>query len=349
MSTRSILTVLFLIFLPPVGIVLALTHKQWSRQKKLTAIIISLLWVGFWFIGSTDSVPKAKKAPAIVITNSVVNDDKTYIDLNKEVLLSDKYSLSVSTGTSSEQKNTTLTVNDVNVPPSIVDASRFYFEIDTTNLSESYKIIASNDKGTDEKTIYFIKKQEKPLSDYSKPEAKELPTFEVEDSSEENEHLTISTSLKNYDIRFKTSNIYSSSGHSLKVNGTAVNIGILSTKYKTDLNPGENVFTIIAENNIGVVTKKLIVNYIPGMGSSDDAIFEAEVSCVAYAQSYFNVKDINVGYDQSSIERVQSDGTILIKVNIADSRGFLRAEKAIGVMECTTSADGLRVIKFISY
>lgn len=81
----------------------------------------------------------------------------------------------------------------------------------------------------------------------------------------------------------------------------------------------------------------------------DNLFLEAEVSCQQTAEKKYNVEDINISYDQSSIQRQNDDKSLFIKVNIADSRGFLRAEKAIGVMECTTSADGLSVIKFISY
>lgn len=81
----------------------------------------------------------------------------------------------------------------------------------------------------------------------------------------------------------------------------------------------------------------------------DDSIFEAEITCQEYAEQYFGVKDINISYDQSSIKRKNPDGSILIKVNIADSQGLFRPAKPLGVMECTTSGDGMRVQQFVSY
>ena len=81
----------------------------------------------------------------------------------------------------------------------------------------------------------------------------------------------------------------------------------------------------------------------------DDSIFEAEITCQEYAESYFGAKDINIHHDQSSIKRKNPDGSILIKVNIADSQGLLRPEKPLGTMECTTTVDGMRVTKFLVY
>lgn len=81
----------------------------------------------------------------------------------------------------------------------------------------------------------------------------------------------------------------------------------------------------------------------------DDSIFEAEITCQQYAQRYFNVEDINISYDQSSIKRKNPDGSILIKVSIADSRGAFSQQKPLGIMECTTGSNGLQVSSFNTY
>lgn len=80
-----------------------------------------------------------------------------------------------------------------------------------------------------------------------------------------------------------------------------------------------------------------------------DAIFEAEITCQQYAESYFGVKDINIHYDQSSIKRKNLDGSILIKVSISDSRGLLRADEPLGTMECKTNMNGSKVVNFVTY
>jgi hypothetical protein len=87
----------------------------------------------------------------------------------------------------------------------------------------------------------------------------------------------------------------------------------------------------------------------PPSNPDDDLLFEAEITCIRYAETYFGVKDVNINYDQASIKRKQADGTLLIKANIADSQGFFRPEKPLGMMECTTSADGISVIGFLTY
>lgn len=81
----------------------------------------------------------------------------------------------------------------------------------------------------------------------------------------------------------------------------------------------------------------------------DDSIFEAEITCQEYAEQYFRVKDINIIDGPASIKRKNPDGSILIKVNIADSQGFLRPAKPLGTMECTTSGNGMRVVSFSNY
>jgi hypothetical protein len=81
----------------------------------------------------------------------------------------------------------------------------------------------------------------------------------------------------------------------------------------------------------------------------DDSIFEAEITCQEYAEIYFRVKDVNIIDSQASIKRKNPDGSILIKSVIADSQGLLRPAKPLGVMECTTSGDGMRVQQFVNY
>ncbi len=87
----------------------------------------------------------------------------------------------------------------------------------------------------------------------------------------------------------------------------------------------------------------------PSSNSDEDVLFEAEVTCQEYAESYFGVKDVNMHYDQASIRRKQPDGTLLIKAKIADSQGAFRPEKPLGTMECTTDGTGMQVIDFITY
>lgn len=88
---------------------------------------------------------------------------------------------------------------------------------------------------------------------------------------------------------------------------------------------------------------------IPSTNPNEDALFEADITCQEYAESYFGVKDVNVHYDQSSIRRKNADGTLLIKANIADSQGAFKPEKPLGTMECTTDSTGMQVINFIAY
>jgi len=81
----------------------------------------------------------------------------------------------------------------------------------------------------------------------------------------------------------------------------------------------------------------------------DDLLFEAEITCQQYAEVWFRVSDINISYNHSSIRRQQPDGNLLIKANVADSKGTWKPDVPLGVMECTTSPDGLRVVDFINY
>jgi hypothetical protein len=87
----------------------------------------------------------------------------------------------------------------------------------------------------------------------------------------------------------------------------------------------------------------------PNSTTNDNLILEAEATCKEYAQSYFGVQDINMSYDQSSIRRINPDGSILIKAKIADSQGAFHRQKPLGTMECTTEKTGMRVINFITY
>ena len=139
----------------------------------------------------------------------------------------------------------------------------------------------------------------------------------------------------------------------LTINGTAVEADKAFSpnyfRYSTTLKPGDNKFTIIATNAAGTDEKALIVKYEQKAAAVPDPIFEAEITCQEYAQKQLKVEDINISYDQSSIKKTQTDGTIIIKVTIADSRGLFHEEKPLGIMECTTDATGMKVNNFINY
>ena len=139
----------------------------------------------------------------------------------------------------------------------------------------------------------------------------------------------------------------------LTINGTAVEADKAFSpnyfRYSTTLKPGDNKFTIIATNAAGKDEKALVVKYEQKAAAASDPILEAEVTCQEYAQKQLKVEDININYDQSSIKKKQADSTIIIKVNIADSRGLLHEEKPLGIMECTTDSTGMKVNNFINY
>lgn len=118
----------------------------------------------------------------------------------------------------------------------------------------------------------------------------------------------------------------------------------------------------IGENPKEVAKKQFTINYKPVVKSpkpttsvspsptqADDTLFEAEITCQEYAENQFGVNDINISYDQSSIKRKNADGTIIIKVNIADSKGLLQPQKPLGIMECTTDSTGMKVTNFLNY
>lgn len=129
------------------------------------------------------------------------------------------------------------------------------------------------------------------------------------------------------------------------------------TKYKHELKSlkdGTNTFVITAENEQGTITSTLTINKLSSAeqqarAAIENVLSEAEVTCQQYAEKLLLVKDINIHYDQSSIRRQQPDGNLLIKVNIADSQGFWRQEKPLGIMECTTNPTGMLVLNFERY
>lgn len=128
--------------------------------------------------------------------------------------------------------------------------------------------------------------------------------------------------------------------------------------HKVTLNDGDNTFIITARNNIGEVKKTLTIHKqtpedlqaAKVANEIDNALSNAKVTCEQYAESSFQVKDVNAHYlDPATITRRNDDGTFLIKVKIADSRGLFRAEEPLGIMECTTDPTGLRATSFITY
>ena len=139
----------------------------------------------------------------------------------------------------------------------------------------------------------------------------------------------------------------------LTINGTTVeadkDFSPNYFRYSTTLKPGDNKFTIVATNAAGTDEKALVIKYEQKTAATPDPILEAEITCQEYAQKQLEVEDINISYDQSSIKKKQADGTIIIKVNIADSQGLIHQEKPLGIMECTTDATGMKVNNFINY
>lgn len=115
------------------------------------------------------------------------------------------------------------------------------------------------------------------------------------------------------------------------------------------LKEGNNVFTFKAKNNIGEITSKVVINRVIPKEDPADPVFEAGITCQEYAERYFGVKDINVHYNSSSIKRKNADGTIIVKADIADSKGFLQPEQPLGIMECTTNSTGMTVLSFDAY
>lgn len=129
--------------------------------------------------------------------------------------------------------------------------------------------------------------------------------------------------------------------------------GILR-KHELALKDGVNDFTIVAKNNSGEAVAHLSIVKLSNeeqiaRQKTESILSEAEVSCKQYAQKVFLVKDINIGYNQSSLRKQNPDGTLLIKANIADSQGFFRQQKPLGIMECTTDPTGYTVLDFVHY
>lgn len=125
----------------------------------------------------------------------------------------------------------------------------------------------------------------------------------------------------------------------------------------SSLKDGKNTFTIKAKNEAGETTATLTITKVPkaqqeannAQQTFNGIVIEAQAACAQYAEIMLGVKDINISYNQSSIKRQNADGTVLLKANIAEDRGFLRSDQPLGIMECTTSADGMRVLHFTSY
>ena len=180
--------------------------------------------------------------------------------------------------------------------------------------------------------------------------------------------LTLSEEDADTTFTVKTGNLSGKADETtLTVNGVTISPSLTNHySYSTTLKPGDNTFNIVATNKAGKDEKKLVVTYKPKTATSsesksstqttpapvattDSTIFEAEITCQEYAEKQLGVNDINVHYDQSSIKKKNADGTIIIKVNIADSQGFFKPEKPLGIMECTTDSTGMKVNNFIHY
>lgn len=183
-----------------------------------------------------------------------------------------------------------------------------------------------------------------------KPEAKK-PIISVSDAKTVDGIFTLDRQQAKSSFAVTTGDAQDKTNTSLTINGVAVKPSVAGPNYfsySTTLKPGDNKFAIVATNAAGKDEKELIVKYTPPT-PVDDTLFEAEITCQQYAEKELLVKDINIHYDQSSIKKKQADGTIIIKVNIADSQGWLHPEKPLGIMECTTDATGMKVNKFINY
>lgn len=194
------------------------------------------------------------------------------------------------------------------------------------------------------------------------------PVIKVDNLSGE----TINTDSKNYRLNFKNENYVAGQNVKVFINDKD-NLFVNHTgngKYYTDLalKEGSNSVKILVGSYEESAKKFAISLKLPvpeaqvsapqpaetkkepsTVPAVDDSIFEAEITCQEHAESYFNVDNINISYDQSSIKRKNPDGTVLIKANIADSQGAFRQQKPLGTMECSTSSDGMRVISFRNY
>lgn len=186
------------------------------------------------------------------------------------------------------------------------------------------------------------------------------PSIKVNSAAIENDYLIIKTDKDDYTISLSTGagiqQLNDESRSTVTINDNEIQsqpAGYDNFVQKFTLQPGDNTFSIVATNKAGKDEEKLIVRYEPkpvaNTSSVDDPVFEAEITCQQHAEKQLLVKDVNLGYDQSSIKRKNPDGTILIKANIADSQGFWRQSKPLGIMECTTDPTGMSVISFINY
>lgn len=189
--------------------------------------------------------------------------------------------------------------------------------------------------------------------------ATEKPTITIKNATQDGANWIVKDYLKDtFDLEVDTAteNSKNSGAASLRVNDEVLK-PTNYTKYKYDLKSlkdGVNTFTITAENEQGTLTTTLTINKLSSAeqqarAAIENVLSEAEVTCQQYAEKLFLVKDINIHYDQSSIRRQQPDGNLLIKVNIADSQGFWRQEKPLGIMECTTNPTGMVILNFEHY
>lgn len=190
--------------------------------------------------------------------------------------------------------------------------------------------------------------------------ATEKPTLLIKNAIQDGANWVVNDHTKDtFDLSVSTKPETSdnSSASSLQINEEVLNASTTGGGYSHKLEPlkdGVNTFTITAKNEAGEVSGTLTINKLStaeqnARAAVQSVLFEADVSCKAYAEKQLLVKDINVHLDQSSIRRQQADGTILIKANIADSQGFWKPEIPLGIMECTTDPTGILVLNFEHY
>jgi len=189
--------------------------------------------------------------------------------------------------------------------------------------------------------------------------AKKAPVVSIDDAKVSGDTLTLDARSATPTITVRATDIDPAAGDVITVNGQpTTRTGALGNKYTyvATIQAGQNTLTVSAKNSGGQTDKQLIISYDPAAvakAAADkavaDALLEAEVTCQQHAEKYFGVKDINISYDQSSIRRANPDGTLLVKANIADANGVFGAQKPLGVMECTTTADGMTATAFRVY
>lgn len=172
--------------------------------------------------------------------------------------------------------------------------------------------------------------------------------WQIKDVKDDNYKLTIDTTPKDSK---------NSGAASLTINGESVPVS--SSRGQFDytikaLKDGDSTFTITAKNEIGEITDTLTITKISAAEQAAnaafaDALIEAQAACAQYAELTLNVKDVNISYTQSSIRKRNDDGTVLIKANIAEDKGWFKSDIPLGIMECTTDSTGTKVINFLHY